>query len=504
MWPLTDRDDPQRAWDVLAGFVRAVSRQKRHQTLVEHAGTAVFWALLISIAAVLSIRLGGLAYSPIGVVASLLVLAVIVSAFMTWWRRLDDLETVVLADLELNLKQRFSTAWEFARLEPDSPLTGQLVRDAVRNLRLPRYALVFPRRLNTLGKLTPLAAALLVLVSIVDLQRVSEVSPPVADQLVVDQGAQLREFARHMQRRAEREALPRSVAEAERLHRLGARMQSGTLSRGQAIGRLRQLGTTLDEQRQLALSEVGESTLDPLQTGSQTASGALKRVRLRSKRLLSGQRVPGDIETLSVEAATLARLGVSTEQLEEALASFAEGDDRNLRDMLENLSGIEQSLLDAEALGRAEEKVARVRENLGDIFAGGERQTASSEGALRGQTNAFDGAGGPGGHAGDEAGAGYSSEAMGGGRKLTRGSQSARAQVTLKPESQFGAGGVFIGEIRVLPRSGQSSVEVVELEAQFAAQVEAVLAKEQYPVHTKEFIRRYFLSLSAGETDEGG
>jgi hypothetical protein len=33
---------------------------------------------------------------------------------------------------------------------------------------------------------------------------------------------------------------------------------------------------------------------------------------------------------------------------------------------------------------------------------------------------------------------------------------------------------------------------------EFAPQVEEVLSREDYPVHYKEFIRRYFLNLSRG------
>ena len=36
------------------------------------------------------------------------------------------------------------------------------------------------------------------------------------------------------------------------------------------------------------------------------------------------------------------------------------------------------------------------------------------------------------------------------------------------------------------------------MSGEFASQVEEVLSKEEYPAHYKEFVRRYFLTLSQG------
>jgi hypothetical protein len=59
-------------------------------------------------------------------------------------------------------------------------------------------------------------------------------------------------------------------------------------------------------------------------------------------------------------------------------------------------------------------------------------------------------------------------------------------------------GEAFTSQGKVLPKSGRPSVEHVEMRAEFATQVEAVISKEHYPAHYKEFIRRYFLTLSQG------
>ena len=60
-------------------------------------------------------------------------------------------------------------------------------------------------------------------------------------------------------------------------------------------------------------------------------------------------------------------------------------------------------------------------------------------------------------------------------------------------------GDSFSTEARILPRTNRPTAQSAPLSAEFEAQVEAVLANEQYPDHYKEFVRRYFLTLSQGE-----
>src|SRR5690606_26401194 len=71
----------------------------------------------------------------------------------------------------------------------------------------------------------------------------------------VGEGQRLSAFGREMQRRAQRDKLPRSTRQAERLEQLGSRMESGALDREQALGQLAQLGEALSEDRQQALAE---------------------------------------------------------------------------------------------------------------------------------------------------------------------------------------------------------------------------------------------------------
>ena len=62
-----------------------------------------------------------------------------------------------------------------------------------------------------------------------------------------------------MQERAERDELPRSARQAAQIERLGARMESGALSRSEALGQLGQLAKSLDAERMQALAESNRS-----------------------------------------------------------------------------------------------------------------------------------------------------------------------------------------------------------------------------------------------------
>jgi hypothetical protein len=68
----------------------------------------------------------------------------------------------------------------------------------------------------------------------------------------------------------------------------------------------------------------------------------------------------------------------------------------------------------------------------------------------------------------------------------------------LQPKGEMREGESHSSHARLPARAGTSSVENVEMAREFAPQVEEVLSREEYPAHYKEFIRRYFLSLSRG------
>ena len=220
-----------------------------------------------------------------------------------------------------------------------------------------------------------------------------------------------------------------------------------------------------------------------------------------------------DLQALRDDLAALSRFGISPEELQDALDRFAAGDGQDLRWILETLSRIDQTLRDAEELHRAQAEVKRARRRLGDAGISAARRGEGPHAAAGGEEEAV----------GSLPGNGLAEESAGEGDRFTLGLGSGhspqgtnrrrlpsfepgaeRGRVLLKPESQIRDGRVFTSEARVLPRPGRPTLETLELDARFTAQVEEVLSKEEYPLHYKEFIRRYFLGLSEGVPDDEG
>ena len=325
----------------------------------------------------------------------------------------------------------------------------------------------------------------------------------------------LREFARQMQSRAAREGLPRATSESENIRRLGARMESGSLSRGQALNRLQKLGEALASQRQAALTEAGAGDAGPTDTFARIGSSDADASRLRGmlEQLLQGRLTPDEIESLGRQSEALTRMGITAQELREARENFAAGEPLSLQQMVEELSRKELALEDARELGRALERVEQVRENLGDLIVRPKELAQPVQTAEAGRDDGDPHA--EGGvlrqDAGEEYGAmvqerlsDYGSGSSPRERAQTLDPESERENIVLKPRSEFREGAGFTAETRVLPRAGRPNVEAVQLDVRFAVQMEEVLSKEQYPLHHKDFIRRYFLALSQGVANEAG
>ncbi len=496
--------DERLAGDMLRDIVAHLTRQKWRQQLIEGFGVGLFWGLCAATAAVLLVKLNVPRLALLTVIVPCVATAVIAALVAAWLKRPDRLQVAILADLELRLKQRLSTAWEFADRGADPGLAQRLAVQAVKQRFPPAYQRVFPVRISTWHRLVPLAALLLALVSVLDLAREPAPVVQAVDDLVIEQGRRLREFARQMQVRAAREALPRSSAAAESVQRLGARMETGALSRESALHRLRTLGQALQGERQTALRASGAGSAgSPGQLAGEAISGSdAARLRDLLQQLLHGGLTPGQQDSLAREAGALSRSGISSQALREALDDFVDGDPLELQQIVEVLSRIELALEDAEALGTASERVERARENLGEFIVRADdlvrpgRRTGSEDTDARGlllrrpsgDAGAVSQAGGH--------GAGSEPAPRQPARKLSRSSE--REDVGLKATGQLRAGDGFATQARVLPRAAPASVATLALDTQFVAQVEEVLATDRYPLHQKEFIRRYFLQLSQG------
>ena len=213
---------------------------------------------------------------------------------------------------------------------------------------------------------------------------------------------------------------------------------------------------------------------------------------------------------LGSESTWISALGIAPEELEEALARYASGEHQALAQLLEMLSEMDGAIRDAQLLWDAEQAVRLARENLGDAGAllgfPGERGNAAERGE---GTLALLNARVP--VRTDEDAGPFSAALKAPGRgqgiqtpsmpSVSPRSRRTPDEVVLEIKGRPGEGDVYRTEARVLPRAGQVSVPAALLSPEFHGEMEAVLAKQNYPLHQRELVRQYFLRLSQGTSD---
>ena len=496
------------ARDRLRKVVAALTRARRLQLLLDHGFGGLLAGLGLATVGVLVARLAPLPYPPLQLAVAAVIVALVIALLLGWRRRPDALDVAIRADLALRLKQRLSTAWEFMTVHGDPELVERLATQAVRSKLPARPGLVFPLRVNRWGRLAPLAATALLLVSVLDLNRIQAPAPRKVDERVVDEGQRLSAFGREMQARATREKLPRSAKQAEQLKRLGGRMEGGGLSRSESLGLLRQLGKSLEEDGRQALAGTDGKHAPPLRPdgeASPLAPGQNPGEML--DRMLRGIPDSADRRALTQYLNNPARSGIPRRQAEEALRRHQAGDNEALRDILEKLAQIERARQEYEALQDARARVGRAQENLGEAQAGTQGGHGLAADANEGEDHDGDRVANSGAKRGlsGEMSSGASRYGAQGDSTVAADRQRApilsdpgKSGPILKPQGQVREGEELVTQGQVLPRSGRPSVENIPMSSEFASQVEQVLSKEQYPAHSKEFIRRYFLNLSQG------
>lgn len=504
-------DDPLPAQERVRNTVAALTHARRLQLLVDHMSCGLLVGFVVATAAALAVRLVPLPYSLWHVSGAVMGIALVTALVVGWRRRPGALEVTIHADLMLKLKQRLSTAWEIMTVRNNGDLAERLAVQAVKSELPARPWLVFPLRVNRWAMLLPLPAAALLLVSLLDIKTTAPTVPRELDERVMSEGQRMSAFARAMQARAKRDALPRSARQAAALERLGARMESGALSRGQALEQLRQMGRSLEQASAQALADARQAIgIDPPfgrrgsdlpdASGGITSGGASRR---------SGGATQGDDTRAMAQDRLdeLARSGVSRSELEDAFRRKQSTQDETARDRLQKPGASAQSRQDHEELQRAREQVRRARENLDDALArvdaggGTAADMEWSEGDETPEDRAADKRRGQrkGGKAPRYGARGDDSTTGNEPQELPPQTRATQSGPVVKPQADMRAGEVFASQGSVLPNVTRPTVENVEMKQEFASQVEGVLSRDHYPAHYKEFIRRYFLSLSQGE-----
>jgi hypothetical protein len=503
-------DGPDAARARLRKTVAALRRARHLQILVDHAFGGLLAGLCIATVVVLAMRQAASAQPAWPLAGLAVILAVAAALVLGWWRRPGPLEVAIRADLMLRLKQRLSTAWELMSLNGDAELADRLAVQAVRAGIPARPGTVFPLRINRAGWLAPLAATALLLVSVVDLGGMQPPAHRQMDEQVVGEGQRLGAFGREMQQRARRDKLPRSTRQADRLERLGAHMESGDLSRNQALAQLARMVESLDQERTQARAEANGSERGA-PNARRSAIGPDLNAGAMLERMQRGGLDRSDTSALAQRLDEFARAGVPRKQMQSALEQHDAGAEEALEEILQKLARWERALKEDKELSNALEQVHRSQQSLGSPQASSDGPNSASaaidwDADERADREASSAAGARTESRTDSSGSARSAR---GGSHADSSVAGARAEAPLRPEVDASArvlrpegelreGREFTTEGRILPRANRPSVEQVEMRSEFAEQAEAVLSREQYPEHYKAFVRRYFLNLSQG------
>lgn len=497
------RDD--NALSRLRHLIRTLVRARRRQHALEVGAVGLLWTMVVATLIVVAARVTVLDVQSWLVATSVTLVGALTTAVFIWRSRPDDMSVAIDADIELRLKQRLSTAWEYVRADAPRPIAARLAQAALvrRHARRPEH--VFPPRYNTEGRFLPVAFIALMVAVMFEPAPVGDDSPAIADKDVSIQGARLGEFGRQLESRARRQGLPRAERQARRMQELGSRMRSGLLTRSEALDRLKPLSQAVDAERLAAMSEGPQTRVGPLRVESVPGrSGNLARaLRDSLERTLAGEGPP-DARTQS----QLDSMGISREQLKKALDALTEGDESRLRELMEELERLGKNTEDAEALDDAGKAINRARRNLGDesVPSQAEPRRRSVPDRDSGSGESRPGQGNPGEM--DEFGMGESpnSGRPGAGppiEELTR-QRTSRFDVpegnlvVIQARGQLGDGEVYSSEARVLPQINEATRAPQAVNTEMTEQAEAVMSESRYPPHRKDFLRRYFLNLSEG------
>ena len=500
----------------LEARLRGLVWARRRQVSVQYALTGLSIGLLAGSVLILGAGVASPEYSAWPLFAVLVGGAVGIALAFACFKWPDRAAVTLDVDRILGLKEQLSTALEFSGRPPapteaveakgeelDPILVERLARRAAR-ARVPvRPTRIFPIRLNTWARLIPVAGALVLVAALVELPHLTATDEtPLGDPEVIAAGVELEDYGVAMAARARRNQMTRATEQAAAIEELGGQMRHGGLARPEALARLRQVGEELNRQSMKALSEgsqtqVGAVSFESLSRPEQHQAQSLRELL---NRVLPGRLSADEAMRMGGEDLPLDGAGISWDRLEQALREHAEGDSKALMEVLRDLPERARSSPEAKELLDARRAVDQARRRLGDTNAdqSSDADPFGQAGDLRGPDNeSGEWDADENSNAGEIGGSGQSRGNAAGPEAGSADGASAPGNqgAVVKPDGQIGAGGVYSGEARVLPRGNESAVVPVDVTTDYAARVEEVMSKEVIPDRHKDFVRRYFLGV---------
>jgi hypothetical protein len=436
-------------------------RKRREATLL----TALLYALLAALAVPLFVSLPPRwAWAAPAAIFAVLTPCLL---FTRRWRDRDTARALAALDKSLRLDERATTAWELLRRHETKAVALLVLREAAERLRSFDARALFPRSWGWhTWLLVPLLALWLAMLHFDTRFGVHVVPPRHSPSLA----RELHEFARELQKKAQSEALPRTLSAARDLEKIAQRgIDAGTADetfRSELVA----------AGRKMAAERTGSGQPSSDMAASRRELGDL-RAELEAAR---ESFVPGDGEAQAWQE-RLAGLSQLKRQLDARQGGTRELSRGELKALVDKLEQEVAGELDRRALAEAEESLKALSQrgqhgNARGRAGANEEREGIAERPLE-QTPGT----APGDAPGEKSGAPSASAFQ----------AEQRAQV----KGVIGEGERSATFFKGKPAPGKSGLSQDEVISSYRRQAEAELHTERIPEELKDTIRNYFLSL---------
>ncbi len=431
----------------------------------------------------------------------LVLIAFACSVFYSFRTRRSFLDELIELDARLELKDRMSTAYEYQQLGRGSVFVDMLMKDAGHILGSIKESRIFPRQFSPTHLLIPLFTVVMVVLILVDFGPSAPRDDRTGKRLKLI-GIKLEKYSKRTTQDTKKPDKKLRKNLYEKMEKLAKELQTQSMTKKRllkSLGELRKEAETESTmlarhlEAELSLGDTSSTPmLQPLQKEKITQDD-VNQVKERLEELFDG-KIPASI---SQEMSNLDQsirleefLGEATDQVLSALQD--EGDLFVEEKKKKAFEGVESDETSKDTLsGQALVPLQSGKEGDTTKKPPGQMQAKSGlKAPVKEDTTADD----------DEsfiAGRGKAD-----GKKRPPNELQGAKGPTLKDKGISGPGDRFNAYVRSLPTIKKAKLKEEEVLRRYRTELESVLNKEDIPLHYREYIKNYFLSIGLRKGDE--
>jgi hypothetical protein len=423
------------------------------------------------------------------------------SAFYSFRARRSFLDELIEIDARLELKDRMSTAYEYQQLGRRSVFVDMLMKDAGHILGSIKESRIFPRQFSPAHLLIPLFTVVMVVLILVDFGPSAPQDDRTRETLKLI-GIKLEKYSKRTIQDTKKPDKKLRKDLYEKMEKLAKELQTQSMTKKRllkSLGALRKEAETESTmlarhlEAELSLGDTSSTPmLRPLQKEKITQDD-VNQVKEQLKELFDGKipaSVSQEMSNLDQSIRLEEFLGEATDQVKSALQD--EGELFVEKKKKEALEGAESDETSKDTLsGQALVPLQSGKEDDATKKPPDKMQAKSGLKAPEGENKTADD---------DEpfmAGRGKAD-----GKKKSPHELESSKGPTLKDKGISGPGDRFNAYVRSLPTMKKAQLKEEEIMRRYRTEVESVLNKEDIPLHYREYIKNYFLSIGLRKGDE--